>query len=191
MTPFLVYLIIIFLHSSDDLGESLDHYVANLSVSTYVLRTSKREGLIKARLLGAEKACGSVLVFLDAHVEVVRGWLPPLLSEIVQDRRRVVMPMIGDIDHDTFEFIPNQNYDLRDGMDWKLSHSWIGPDHQWKKRVENMDSFPSPAMIGNWQQIKHRYEIYYYIHSGPERAKSKKSASDVRNYARFERKSVY
>lgn len=37
----------------DHLGEKLEKYVKTLPVPTYVLRTGKRSGLIRARLLGA------------------------------------------------------------------------------------------------------------------------------------------
>lgn len=73
----------------DYLGEKLEAYVKTLPVSTYgkmrwiymknlltnslvisVLRTGKRSGLIRARLLGAENVKGQVITFLDAHCEV-------------------------------------------------------------------------------------------------------------------------
>ena len=53
------------------LGPSLEADVASLPVTVKVVRTQIRSGLIKARLMGAEKATGSVLVFLDAHCEVI------------------------------------------------------------------------------------------------------------------------
>lgn len=38
----------------EHLGEKLDKYVSQLPVPTFVLRTVKRSGLIRARLLGAK-----------------------------------------------------------------------------------------------------------------------------------------
>ena len=52
-----------------------------------IYHNEKREGLIRARVIGAKHATGSVLVYLDAHCEVEPNWLPPLLTPIAQDYR--------------------------------------------------------------------------------------------------------
>lgn len=50
-----------------------------------MLRTEHNEGLIRAKMFGAERAGGEVIIFLDSHCEVNERWIEPLLDRIHTD----------------------------------------------------------------------------------------------------------
>ncbi|KAF4025527.1 hypothetical protein G4228_017477 [Cervus hanglu yarkandensis] len=89
-----------------------------------LVRASKREGLVRARLLGASVAQGDVLTFLDCHCECHEGWLEPLLQRIHEKESAVVCPVIDVIDWNTFEYLGNAGEPQIGGFDWRLVFTW-------------------------------------------------------------------
>ncbi|CDW56502.1 polypeptide N acetylgalactosaminyltransferase [Trichuris trichiura] len=89
-------------------------------------RTARREGLIRARNIGAYLATAEVLLFLDSHCEVNEEWLQPLLARLQSHPETIVSPVIDVIDSDTFEYAGSPI--CIGGMDWKLHFKWDYPE---------------------------------------------------------------
>ncbi|KAK8747487.1 hypothetical protein OTU49_016412 [Cherax quadricarinatus] len=142
------------------LKEPLDEYVAKLPVSVRVIRSSVRTGLIRARLLGAQEARGTVLTFLDAHCEATAGWLEPLLSRIAEDRTRVVCPIIDIIHEDTFQYV--RSFELHWGaFNWNLHFRWytLGQQELDVRKKDITEAYRTPAMAGGLFSI---HKDYFY-----------------------------
>lgn len=155
------------------LGKSLDHYLNNLSsvrgVDISVIRSTTRIGLIKARLMGVERARGEVLTFIDAHCEATRGWLEPLLDQVRLDRKVAACPIIDIINEDTFAF--TRSFELHLGaFNWGLNFRWypisrrelVASNGYYKKDgktkvTELIHPFKSPVMAGGLFSINRNY----------------------------------
>ena len=64
-----------------------------------VLRPPQRAGVAGARNFGAAAATGDLLVFADAHVDPVPGWLRPLAAALADPSVAAVAPAISRIEH--------------------------------------------------------------------------------------------
>ena len=82
----------------------LDDHLKQFNGLVRVVRNKRREGLIRARSIGAQNAKEEVLVFLDAHCEPEPNWLPPLLAPIARNDRISTVPMIDGIDGNKYTF---------------------------------------------------------------------------------------
>lgn len=145
----------------------LDEALRNYPVHVKILRTTQREGLIRARLMGAQEATGDVLTFLDSHCECTEGWLEPLLNRIKEYRKAVVCPIIDVINDRTFEYQRGLEV-FRGGFNWNLQFRWYAmPTEMSKKRLLDPSSpIPSPTMAGGLFSIDRKYfeELGTYDH---------------------------
>jgi polypeptide N-acetylgalactosaminyltransferase len=110
--------------SAAHLKRQLEDYMMNYP-KVRIIRASKREGLIRARLLGAAAAKAPVLTYLDSHCECTEGWLEPLLDRIARDPTTVVCPVIDVIDDTTLEYHWRDSGGVNvGGFDWNLQVNW-------------------------------------------------------------------
>nr|XP_045380824.1 polypeptide N-acetylgalactosaminyltransferase 15 isoform X2 [Camelus bactrianus] len=144
------------LSQQGQLKSALGGYVAQLE-GVKLLRSNKRLGATGARMLGATRATGDVLVFMDAHCECHPGWLEPLLGRIAGDRSRVVSPVLDVIDWKTFQYYPSK--DLQRGvLDWKLDFHWEPlPERERKALPSPISPIRSPVVPGRVVAVDRHY----------------------------------
>uniref|UniRef100_A0A8D0GA65 Polypeptide N-acetylgalactosaminyltransferase n=1 Tax=Sphenodon punctatus TaxID=8508 RepID=A0A8D0GA65_SPHPU len=112
------------------------------------LRNSRREGLIRSRVRGAEVATAEILTFLDSHCEVNSEWLQPMLQRVKEDYTRVVSPIIDVISLYNFAYLA-ASADLRGGFDWSLHFKWEQiPIEQKMSRTDPTQSIRTPVIAG-------------------------------------------
>lgn len=140
--------------NKEQLKKPLEDYIAKHWTNVRVVRATRREGLIRARLLGAKQATGDVLIFLDSHTEANANWLPPLLDPIAKDYRTVVCPFIDVIDFETFAYRA-QDEGARGSFDWELYYKRLPllPEDL----ANPTEPFKSPVMAGGLFAISRRY----------------------------------
>ncbi|XP_022663820.1 putative polypeptide N-acetylgalactosaminyltransferase 9 isoform X2 [Varroa jacobsoni] len=133
----------------EHIKKPLEDYMADYP-KVHIVRATKREGLIRARLLGAQKATAPVLTFLDSHVECTEGWLEPLLDRIARDPTTVVCPVIDVINDETLEYNVKESAEVNvGGFDWSLQFSWHSiPDRIVKAGYKKWMPVESPTMAG-------------------------------------------
>ncbi|XP_055973442.1 polypeptide N-acetylgalactosaminyltransferase 12-like [Sorex fumeus] len=127
----------------------------------HLIRATKREGLVCARLLRASGAKGDILTFLDCHCECHEGWLEPLLQRIGEEETAVVCPVIDVIGWNTFEYLGNSGEPQIGGFDWRLVFTWhVVPERERKLMRSPMDVIRSPTMAGGLFAVSKKYFQY-------------------------------
>nr|XP_050862768.1 polypeptide N-acetylgalactosaminyltransferase 35A-like isoform X3 [Vespula vulgaris] len=141
---------------SNMLHEKIKRYIDNLNGKVKLFKTERREGLIRARMFGARKATGNILIFLDSHIEVNIKWIEPLLSRIAYSRTIVAMPVIDIINADTFQYTGSPL--VRGGFNWGLHFKWDNlPIGTLTNHKDFVKPIKSPTMAGGLFAIDKTY----------------------------------
>ncbi|XP_075716366.1 N-acetylgalactosaminyltransferase 7 isoform X2 [Rhinoderma darwinii] len=140
--------------NKEHLKGRLENYIKQWNGLVKVFRNERREGLIQARSIGAQKAKqGQVLIYLDAHCEVGINWYAPLIAPIAEDRTACTVPLIDYIDGNVYTIEPQQGGDsdgfARGAWDWSMLWKRIPlSDREKAKRKHRTEPYWSPAMAG-------------------------------------------
>ncbi|XP_074484557.1 N-acetylgalactosaminyltransferase 7 isoform X2 [Sebastes fasciatus] len=145
------------------LKERLEEYIKQWNGLVKLFRNEKREGLIQARSIGAQKATkGQVLIYLDAHCEVGVNWYAPLVAPISKDRTVCTVPLVDSVHGQKYN-IEAQGGGDKDGFArgaWDWSMLWkrvpLG-DAEKKHRNTTTEPYRSPAMAGGLFAIEREY----------------------------------
>ncbi|NXM22719.1 GLT15 acetylgalactosaminyltransferase, partial [Ploceus nigricollis] len=130
------------------LKSALSEYISKLD-GVKLIRSNKRLGVIRGRMLGAARATGDVLIFMDSHCECQKGWLEPLLARLSSSRNSVISPVIDVIDWKTFQYY--HSVGLHRGVfDWQLDFHWEPvPEHEEKVRQSPISPIRQCALLSS------------------------------------------
>ena len=88
-----------------------------------IIRNEERQGLIRAKSIGATASKGSLLVFLDAHIRAYPGWLTPMITMTSDNYKRIVVPTIPVLNETTWEQVKDY-VGVKLIFDWKMDFIW-------------------------------------------------------------------
>ena len=140
---------------------NLINYVTNMP-KVKVLHTKRREGLIRARILGAMAAKGEVIVFLDAHTEVNVGWIEPLLQILHTNHSVIATPWIDVITTRTLDYVAATR-DCYGSFSWELDYEWVDIP---RNLLDNNAPIPTPTTSGCAMAMRRDY--FFHIGSFDE-----------------------
>ncbi|CAK0888102.1 unnamed protein product [Prorocentrum cordatum] len=103
---------------SDVATEFLTYYRAR------VIRHDRPEGLIRSKKDGGDAATGDAIVFLDCHVKPMENWTGPILANLQENPRRVVVPSVTVLDPDTWEEVSPYGGGSKMCLTWNADFTW-------------------------------------------------------------------
>lgn len=134
----------------------LDGHLQKFEGKVKMIKLENRAGLIQARTRGIEAATSSVVVLLDAHIEVNVDWLPPLIEPIARDDTVVTEPVFDRIDWNTFHYRKTRHPGQAAAFTWSLSY------YQRPRNISApalaTDNYESAVLMGTMAFNKRRFQ---------------------------------
>ncbi|KAF4752416.1 hypothetical protein FOZ63_031968, partial [Perkinsus olseni] len=85
-------------------GGVLESLTSEQKAKIRILRLPEREGLIRAKIIGADSARGTYILFLDGHCRVVPGYMQSMINMIANNGyKTIVTPIVTDVNGTTWE----------------------------------------------------------------------------------------
>ena len=130
------------------LGEPLDTFIRK-TPKTRIIRHATRKGLIQTRMTGARAATGDVLIFLDAHIEVSKVWLEPLLDYLKENPRTLATPVVDTISADSFKWLYVKDIFSLSAFTWDMVSLWVTmPDDMKTSRSSEISPLTMYTIMG-------------------------------------------
>lgn len=146
-------------HDRVELHEQLTNYMKRFP-KVKIIRSPVRHGLIEARMLGVVNAIGTVIVFLDSHVEVMYGWLEPVLDRFTYQRELLVTMWYLQLDEDNlkFDLYDDQGPWWVGGFHWTMDFDFVSiKEYEGDHPTPRYDPKPSPTVFGSMHAIRKDY----------------------------------
>lgn len=156
---------ILFIDDGNGKGSQFHDELRALHPKVRVHRNEVRQGLIRAKVIGAALVSSPVVVFMEPHCVVVKQWLEPLLEQLARakDHATLVMPTLDIIPEANFDQYLTANHHIG-GFDWSLTFNWMALIESRNQSYRYPDPYPTPALSGGifgiWKDYWERSGTY-------------------------------
>jgi len=93
-----------------------------------ILRHERTSGLMAAKHTGGMAATGDIVAFFDCHCAPGVGWHTQIVDLISENPRRMVVPLITDLDLDTFDEATTTNVNAKCYLTFSADFKWYDDD---------------------------------------------------------------
>lgn len=140
----------------DHTKKPLEEYFKDFE-KVVILRTTQREGAIKARLIGVSNSIAMILTFIDSASECAEGWLEPLLERVSQNATIVAIPMVNLIDRRNFQYSKRSDEMNYGFINWNLDFFWENLESRDKLKRNEYEPVKTPIMSGDFYSIDRKF----------------------------------